>query len=308
LPPEQSASYFALSADNPLFDIPLVTGVSLNWVWYFSALAVLGLIWAAFTDLYRGRLLPDIVPLVIGVGGLAAAPFALENPWINLACGAAVGAIFGLGVVFGWVGLGDVKYYVAIALAGGLVGIAVILLAHVYAAFIGGGVALVRRNRKLQVPMAPFMALAALSVLALVGAPVWLTLSLLGAFVLVLLVGLVEAQRFAPPTLADVCAPLRDGAADRIRVRAGSRPQWRALSGEWNTPDSGRTMTPGLIDRLLHEIALEGEEQQDFYATDTTLLERDVAGEAVAIRLDAGMYHRVTLRAVRAAEISSLAE
>lgn len=308
MPPEQSASYLALSGDNPIFDLALAPGVSLNWVWYFSALAVLGLIWASFTDLYRGRLLPDMVPLVIGIGGLAVAPFALERPWINLACGAAVGAIFGLGVVFGWVGLGDVKYYVAIALAGGLVGIAVIILAHVYAALIGGIVAIAKRNRKLQVPMAPFMALAAISVLALVGAPPWLPLALLGALVLVLALGVIEARRFPPPTLSAVCAPLHDGRADRVRVRAGVRLQWRTPDGEWHTAEAGRVMTPGLIDRLLHEIALEGEEQQALYGTDTTLVEREVAGEATAIRLDAGMYHRVTLRAVPASASAALAE
>lgn len=309
MPPSDGvAGYFALSGDNRIFDLALHPDVSVNWLWYFGALAVLGLIWAAFTDLFRGRMLPDLVPLVIGIGGLAMAPFVVEHAWVNLACGGAIALIFGSGVLFGWVGLGDVKYYVAMALAGGLVGIGVILLAHVFAAVIGGITALALRNRKLAVPMAPFMVMGALTTFWLVGGPAWLILSLLGVFVLVLVAGLIERRAGTLPTPESVFAPLIAGDAARVRVRAGSRPEWRTADGEWHEAEGGRRLGAPLMDLIVHHLALTPEEEQELYGRDAAMIDRTIGGADLAIRIDAGPSHRLALRAVMADQRAQLAD
>lgn len=246
-------SFFSPDPDlNPLLRIHPRPDVPEWWWAACIGLLLAGLAWSVFTDLFRGRRIPNEFSHSLIVVGIVV-PALLYSSWQwNYASAAILVAVFGLGFLLGGVGLGDVKLYLGLGLVLGPPAIAAVFLAQILAVAVAVPIALVRRNRKLAVPMGPFIYLGTLVLVSVLVGEWWL----IGVGVVVLAgviaLGLLERRERPVRPLEAWAAPVLAGECAALRLRAGSAPLERRHGDEDWTPRPGsRRLTRGRLDLII---------------------------------------------------------
>lgn len=237
---------------NPLLEMTLRAGAPQGWLAALLCLMVVGLAIASFFDVYRGRMTPNWLTHGILVVGAAIAPLAFEDWRTHYIVAGIFLLVFGLFAIIGGVGFGDVKLYVGLALALGLPSIYVLAVAHVLAGLIGAPIAIWKRQRKLALPMFPFVAVGLLVVIPGIGAPAWIALSGAGLLAVAIIVGLLEA-RFRPvSSLEKLSEPLSEH--ERVLVRPYQRLQVPDGGEGWAEVPGTRRSSVGVIDLAVHKM------------------------------------------------------
>lgn len=241
---------------NPLLRFDLSGSVSTTWALIWGAVLLAGLLWGAWSDLFRGRHVPNALAWVGLSVGVVAVPLFAAHPLWHYATALGMALIFGAGAMMGGVGMGDVKLYVVLALLLGIPAIAIVFLSHVLALLVAGLIILLQR-RKPPVPMVPFIFAATVIVLIgghaparageviplLASAWVWWGGGAL-ALAAILALGARE-RRHGVLDLAGIAADVAAGRSDGVIYA----PRVRLGAGELTVP----LLSAGQIDRIVGE-------------------------------------------------------
>lgn len=284
----QTINFFSTDpALNPLLRLEPRPDIPVAWLWVLAALFVTGLLWSSFNDLFRGRRIPNEFSHSAIICGALFAP-VLYQDWIwNYICAAGILVVFGGGFLIGGVGFGDVKLYLAIGLIFGPVGVGIVMLAQIYALVIGLPIALARHQRRMAIPMAPFIYLATTTMLALVVGEWWVFLASLVPLALVIGIGMLE-RRNPFPTLSDWAEPVACGQLVALRL-AGWRPPLersvaRKESDGFEPREGARKLMRGRIDLLVHE-SLDHSQQDQLERDGQIAFDLKTSPKPVSVRI-----------------------
>lgn len=263
-----------LSLWAPLVQPQLRMGVPADWLALLVCLLGLALVWATFTDLFRGRRIPNLIPYVGLPFGLLALPLVVSNPKTHLICGLAVGGLFFCFALMQKMGMGDVKLAATLALLFGGGGVAMVILTYLLAGVLvlpwAVWMAARRRSvRKARVPMAPFFLAGYLATLPGLGVRNDLTLALAGLGLLVAAAGAIE-QRLRPlPTLERISAEFLASDGSELRVVPGNAPQVR-VGDDFLPLDDLPKLQRGWLEHLLLGRLLSYEQEMALLRTGET--------------------------------------
>lgn len=156
----------------------------------------------SFTDLFRGRRIPNVISVSMIVAGMAAAPMLHVNPAVAYINALALGTLlFVAAIATGGIGVGDIKLYTALTLLLGPAGWLLYFVSLAIGILYGVPLAAAQQSGrigKFGTPMAPAIALAFPVSLALLGVSVPHAAAL-AVIELVICVGILVYTRRNPP-------------------------------------------------------------------------------------------------------------
>lgn len=227
-------------SQHPLVDLGLKGDLPSTWLAIVALLFIAGLCYASYTDLFRGRIVPDWASLPWLIGGLIALPLYAAQPLTHYILVAVIVVVAVPLALYGLMGLGDVKLYAAVVVLMGLAGVGAVMAAHVVAACVMLPIMAVKgRDATRHVPMGPMLVAGIAGVLAIGGHTV-IAVAALGGLGVAIAAGLLERRLLGRREPAELLAFALAADADQVRITEHEAPEIHTAAGWQTLPQFGR--------------------------------------------------------------------